>query len=114
MVDGGPVHKCPVCSVQLRVLAIPLVCSRCNSEVHKKCSGLIEAGTWVCDGCSGNNNIAPPATAQIPASAVPENPLDFCKRNSLLVVHWNSVTIETKLTELSVFLREGVYCPEER
>ena len=95
VVDGGPVHKCPVCSVQLRIFANPLVCSCCNSEVHKKCSGLtkaeqrafIEAGSWVCDDCSGNNSIAPPAPAQIPASAVSENPLNFCKRNSLLFVH---------------------------
>ena len=42
-------------------------------------------------------------------SAVSENPLDFCKKNSLLVVHSNADTIGTKLTELSDFLcKEGV------
>ena len=64
----------------------------------------------MCAACSRDSGPSSVPTS-LPHSAVSvsEKPSDFCRRNSLLIMHWNAEHIRTKIVELSAYLvREGV------
>ena len=103
---GGAVrNRCPACDGWLRTIPDPLRCSSCDTEYHKKCSGLTQQGlkrwkqtrSWQCPPCDKRRDQVP--TNQPGASATSDGPGVWCKK-SLLMCQWNADGIGTAMGDL--------------
>ena len=88
-----------------------LVCSKCQSQFHKKesCSGMsreqvsrLDRKVWQCEACQGV--FATPPAKAVATSA--EFKTGRASKPVLNILQWNCDTLRSKVEELKIFLRE--------
>jgi ribonuclease HI len=101
---------CPTCWRKLRVVAVPLICRGCKRAYHMKCAPQTRKAleirrrerSWMCHHCEQMSE----ETGEFPREEDSAGRL-LQNRAQIKIVQWNCDFLQTKVDELSEYLRDG-------
>ena len=101
---GPSRYPCSVCFKNVTSQGTSYLCTRCSHWVHSRCSGLRNAADyrkangWICTAC-----MTPPQSRAPPPPPTPAH-MPTISDKTFNILQWNANGIDSKQTELSIFL----------